>query len=157
VHLTSLERALSQWNSCLAVRLPRSHWVGNWWRFELSLQSVAGQMLTGKDYPMSSSLSAEVAPMGSRAKMVLSVFSCIGLGAITSSIVYVILLTAFKGAIHQDIAHLEWVWRLLLGIGLVPCALTLYARLTMKETKPYEKCKADSHPNVSRLKRLTPL
>src|ERR1700744_1261536 len=92
------------------------------------------------DYPMSSSLSAEKTPLGSRAVLVLSVFSNIGLGAITSSIVYLILLVAFKESIHQDIRHLEWVWRLLLGIGLIPCALTLYARLTMKETKPYEKC-----------------
>jgi PHS family inorganic phosphate transporter-like MFS transporter len=90
---------------------------------------------------MSSSLSAEKTPLGSRAVLVLSVFSCIGLGAITSSIVYLILLVAFKDSIIQNINHLDWVWRLLLGIGIIPCALTLYARLTIKETEPYQKCK----------------
>jgi PHS family inorganic phosphate transporter-like MFS transporter len=89
---------------------------------------------------MSSSLSAEMTPLGSRAITVLSVFSFIGLGAITSSIVYLVLLVAFKSLIYQNINHLEWVWRLLLGLGLIPCALTLYARLKMKETKPYEQC-----------------
>jgi PHS family inorganic phosphate transporter-like MFS transporter len=91
---------------------------------------------------MSSSLSAENTPIGSRAVLVLTVFSCIGLGAITSSIVYLILLSAFKSSIEHNINHLEWVWRLLLGIGVIPAALTLYARLTMKESKPYEKCKS---------------
>ena len=89
---------------------------------------------------MSSSLSAERTPIGTRAVLVLTVFSSFGLGAITSSIVYLILLAAFKGSIETNISHLEWVWRLLLGIGIIPAACTLYARLTMKESKPYEKC-----------------
>lgn len=111
----------------------------------------------GADYPMSSSLSAEKTPLGTRAKMVLSVFSNIGLGAITSSIVYLILLVAFKSSILHNINRLEWVWRLLLGIGLVPAACTLYARLTMKESKPYEKYVAKNtsltNPDERGLKR----
>ncbi|KIW04761.1 hypothetical protein, variant 2 [Verruconis gallopava] len=93
----------------------------------------------GGDYPMSSALAAEKAPIGSRAVMVLIVFSCIGLGAITSSIVYLILLTAFKSSIDHDINNLEYVWRLLLGLGIVPCAMTVYARLKIKETLPYKQ------------------
>lgn len=89
---------------------------------------------------MSSSLSAEKTPLGSRAKLVLTVFSGIGFGNMAASITYLILLAAFKGSIHSNISHLQWVWRLLLGIGIVPAACTLYARLTIKETKPYEKC-----------------
>jgi PHS family inorganic phosphate transporter-like MFS transporter len=77
--------------------------------------------------------------VGTRATTVLTVFSCIGLGAITSSIVYLILLTAFKTSIQKDIDNLEYVWRLLLGLGIVPCALTVYARLMIKETVPYEQ------------------
>lgn len=88
---------------------------------------------------MTSSLSAEHNPMGSRAKLVLTVFASIGLGAFSAGIVYVILLAGFKELILNDINHLQWVWRLLFGIGLVPLILTLYARLTMKESKPYEK------------------
>ncbi|KIV79366.1 hypothetical protein PV11_06929 [Exophiala sideris] len=93
----------------------------------------------GGDYPMSSSLSAEHSPIGSRAKMVLAVFSCIGLGSMTSAIVYVILLAAFKSSVNENIHHLQWVWRLLFGLGLVPLIITLYFRLTMPESKPYEK------------------
>lgn len=88
---------------------------------------------------MSSAISAEHNTMGSRAKLVLTVFSCIGLGVFGSGITYLILLAAFKGAILNDITKLQWVWRLLFGIGLVPLILTLYARLNMKESQPYSK------------------
>ncbi|TKA21998.1 hypothetical protein B0A50_08496 [Salinomyces thailandicus] len=73
------------------------------------------------------------------AKLVLTIFANLGLGSFAAAIVYLILLAAFKGSIHDDINHLQWVWRLLFGIGLVPLILTLYARLTMKESKPYEE------------------
>ena len=95
-----------------------------------------------EDYPMSASLSTEKTSFGSRAKLVLTVFSFIGLGNFTASIVYVILISAFDGPIHRNINHLEWVWRLLLGLGTIPAALTIYARFKMKETKPYEKCRS---------------
>ena len=87
---------------------------------------------------MTSPLSAESHHSGSRALLVLTVFSFIGLGSFSASIVYIVLLSAFKSAIVHDITHLQWVWRLLLGIGLVPLIGTLYARLTLPESKPYE-------------------
>lgn len=102
---------------------------------------------------MTSSLSAEHNPLGSRAKLVLLVFASIGLGAFSAGIVYVILLAAFKASITSNINHLQWVWRLLFGIGLVPLTLTLYARLTMKESEPYEKYVATDTGLVGKDKR----
>ncbi|KKK12546.1 hypothetical protein P175DRAFT_0525229 [Aspergillus ochraceoroseus IBT 24754] len=98
----------------------------------------------GADYPLSSSLSAEHSPLGSRAVQVLTVFSNIGLGNFSASIVFLVLLRAFKGAIASDLYHLQWVWRLHLGIGIIPAALTLYARLTIGETAPYRQYVADA-------------
>lgn len=94
------------------------------------------------DYPLSSSLAAEKNPFGSRAKQVLTVFASIGLGSFTSGIVFLILLTAFKGSIADNQDHLEWVWRLLLGLAIIPASLTLYARLTIGETAPYKQCES---------------
>lgn len=91
------------------------------------------------DYPMTSSITAEYNPMGSRAKLVLTVFSCIGLGVLTCSITYLILLVAFERAMFDDTHHLQWVWRLLFGIGLFPPILTLHARFKMAESVPYKK------------------
>lgn len=72
----------------------------------------------------------------------LTVFSNIGLGNIAASIVFLILLKAFEGSIADNLSHLEWVWRLLLGIGIVPAVFTLYARLTITETLPYKQCES---------------
>lgn len=92
------------------------------------------------DYPLSSALAAEKSPFGSRAIQVLAVFSNIGLGNIAASIVFLVLLKAFESSVAENIDHLEWVWRLLLGIGIIPAVFTLYARLTIAETLPYKQC-----------------
>ncbi|CAI7636163.1 hypothetical protein N7533_013679 [Penicillium manginii] len=97
----------------------------------------------GADYPLSSSLAAEKSPFGTRATQVLTVFSNIGLGNMAASIVFLVLLKAFQGSIAANIAHLEWVWRLLLGIGIIPAVFTLYARLTIAETLPYKQYVCD--------------
>lgn len=94
----------------------------------------------GADYPMSSSLSAESTPLGSRAVLSLAIFASMGLGNMTASITFLVLLEAFKTGIESNIMRLEWVWRLLLGLGMIPAVITLYARLTMPETTPYQKC-----------------
>lgn len=105
------------------------------------------------DYPMTSSISAESSPLKSRSTLILTIFSNIGLGGFSAAIVYIILLAAFKGSISHNINHLQWVWRLLFGIGIVPLILTLYARLTMKESKPYEKYVATETGLVGENKR----
>ena len=89
---------------------------------------------------MSSSLSAESTPLGSRAVLSLSVFASMGLGNISASIVFLVLLEAFQSGVESNIHYVEWVWRLFLGLGMIPAAVTLYARWTMAETAPYEKC-----------------
>ncbi|TPX12504.1 uncharacterized protein E0L32_000681 [Thyridium curvatum] len=99
----------------------------------------------GGDYPMSSSLALEYNIGWSRAKTVLAIFSCGSLGAFSAAIVYMILLAGFKSAIESNLWYLQWVWRLLLGFGLVPCAATIYARLRIAETRPYEKYVAKDH------------
>lgn len=60
-----------------------------------------------------------------------------------ASIVFLVLLKAFQGSVSENLNHLEWVWRLLLGIGIVPAVFTLYARLTIAETLPYKQCERD--------------
>jgi MFS transporter, PHS family, inorganic phosphate transporter len=94
---------------------------------------------------MTSTLSAEHTIVGTRARLIMLVFSFIGLGSLAAGIVFVVLLAAFKSGIEADIDKVEYVWRLLLGLGIIPVACTLYARLRMKETAPYKKCKPPSY------------
>lgn len=93
---------------------------------------------------MSSTLSAEHNPLGSRGKLVLTVFASQGFGNLTAGIVFLVLLAVFKTAVVHNVDRLEWVWRLLFGIGIVPAAATLYARLRMRESVPYQKCEQHS-------------
>ncbi|KAJ5759094.1 hypothetical protein N7520_006250 [Penicillium odoratum] len=104
----------------------------------------------GADYPLSSALAAEKSPFGTRAVQVLAIFSNIGLGNLAASIVFLVLLKAFQNAIADDIQHLEWVWRLLLGIGIIPAVFTLYARLTIAETLPYKQYVCDENTGQKR-------
>ncbi|KAJ9610245.1 hypothetical protein H2200_005022 [Cladophialophora chaetospira] len=97
----------------------------------------------GGDYPMTSALSAEHNPLRSRAVLVLTVFASIGLGGFSAGITYLVLLAAFQSSVNDDIYHLQRVWRLLFGIGLIPLIITLYFRLTMPESKPYTKYVAE--------------
>ena len=118
-------------------------WYGNWrWYVSSSPVDIALNMADiTPDYPMTSTLAAEHKIIGSRAKLILLVFAFLALGTLTAAVVFVVLLAAFRSAIETNIARLEWVWRLLLGLGIIPAAFTLYARLRMKETVPYKKCK----------------
>lgn len=100
------------------------------------------------DYPMSSSLSAESTPLGSRAVLSLSVFAAMGLGNMAASIVFLVLVEAFQSSVESNIHYAEWVWRLFLGLGMIPAAITLYARWTMPETSPYEKCLFPSYQDT---------
>ena len=68
-----------------------------------------------------------------------------------ASIVFLVLLKVFEGSIATNINHLEWVWRLLLGIGIIPAVFTLYARLTIAETLPYKQCKMCFSHQASRV------
>lgn len=132
------ELMLTMFGTLMVVVLPPNISHGGLVAWLLVFRIVTGLGIGG-DYPMTSSLSAEKGIIGSRAKLVLLVFSSIGLGSFTAGIVYIVLLAAFKTAIENDVGRLQWVWRLLLGLGLVPCMATLYARLRMRESKPYEQ------------------
>lgn len=90
---------------------------------------------------MTSTLSAEHSIISNRARLIMAVFSFNVLGAFTAGVVLLVLLAAFKSFIEADINHLEWVWCLLLGLGIVPAILTLYARMKMNETDAYKKCR----------------
>ena len=107
----------------------------------LTVFRIVSGMGAGGDYPMTCTLAAEHAVIGTRARLTMLAFSFMAVGQLAAAIVFIVLLAAFKTDIESDINRLEWVWRLLLGLGIVPACLTLYARLKMRETKPYEKCK----------------
>ena len=89
---------------------------------------------------MASALATEHKIMSTtQAHLILPIFSFIGLGIFMGGVVFLILLAPFETAVENDIYRLEWVWRLLLGLGIIPAAFTLYGWLRMQETKVAEK------------------
>ncbi|KAF7723703.1 phosphate transporter [Apophysomyces ossiformis] len=88
----------------------------------------------GGDYPLSSVITAEFATTKRRGAMMAAVFAMQGIGQVSAGIVGLVCTAAFQSAIHSDPAYLDYVWRLVIGIGAVPGMLALYYRLTIPET-----------------------
>ncbi|KAJ7478309.1 major facilitator superfamily domain-containing protein [Mycena latifolia] len=120
------------------------------WRFIVGLG-------IGGDYPLSATISSEFASTRIRGRMMTAVFAAQGWGNLAASIVATVITLAFKGVMERDfpqsscvcdptaatralcssvnaLNHVDYMWRLLLGLGCVPAALALYFRLTIPET-----------------------
>ncbi|KAJ1914575.1 hypothetical protein IWQ60_008756 [Tieghemiomyces parasiticus] len=92
----------------------------------------------GGDYPLSAVITAEYSSARHRGALTSAVFAMQGFGILASAFVSAIMVVAFKSAIQNDVQNLDLAWRLCLGIGAIPAIITIYYRLTMKETPRYE-------------------
>ncbi|OCH93017.1 phosphate permease [Obba rivulosa] len=92
----------------------------------------------GGDYPLSAVISSEFAATKSRGRLMTAVFANQGWGQFAAALVAFILVAAFKDSILHDnpteLRHVDFIWRLLIGLGCVPGAVALYFRLTIPET-----------------------
>lgn len=90
------------------------------------------------DYPLSSVITSEFAATRIRGRMMTATFWSQGWGQLAAALVALASLAAFKKQIINDPAgyahHLDFVWRLVIGLGAVPGACALYFRLTLPET-----------------------
>ncbi|ORY89459.1 putative phosphate transporter [Leucosporidium creatinivorum] len=101
------------------------------WRFIMGLG-------IGGDYPLSATITSEFAATRIRGRMMTAVFASQGWGQLSAALVSLVVLAAFKKQILADPAdyprHLDFCWRLLIGLGAVPGGVALYFRLTLPET-----------------------
>lgn len=92
----------------------------------------------GGDYPLSATITSEFAATRIRGRMMTAVFASQGWGQLSAALVSLVVLAAFKKQIlHDDPLyprHLDFCWRLLIGLGAVPGGVALYFRLTIPET-----------------------
>ncbi|KAG0311525.1 Inorganic phosphate transporter pho84 [Dissophora globulifera] len=91
----------------------------------------------GGDYPLSAVITSEFATTNRRGAMMAAVFAMQGFGYLTTGIVAVILLAAFKSSIIANPQNLDYVWRILIGFGCLPALVAVYFRLTIPETPRY--------------------
>ncbi|KAI8824914.1 major facilitator superfamily domain-containing protein [Fimicolochytrium jonesii] len=101
------------------------------WRFVLGIG-------IGGDYPMSATITSEFAQVRYRGMMVAAVFAMQGIGILIGGLVTLAALAAFKSLLVDDILYLDYVWRIMLGFGIVPCLATVYFRLTMPESPRFD-------------------
>ncbi|GJJ68078.1 MFS transporter, PHS family, inorganic phosphate transporter [Entomortierella parvispora] len=101
----------------------------------------------GGDYPLSAVITSEFATTNRRGAMMAAVFAMQGFGYLTTGIVALILLAAFKDSIMANPANLDYVWRILIGFGCIPACVAIYFRLTIPETPRYV---LDVENNVNR-------
>ncbi|KAG6841477.1 hypothetical protein C0991_010665 [Blastosporella zonata] len=102
------------------------------WRFLMGIG-------IGGDYPLSAVISSEFASTRIRGRMMTAVFSAQGWGNFTAALVGFIIVSAYKNAILNDPSvdnpvHVDFIWRILIGLGCVPGVVALYFRLTIPET-----------------------
>ncbi|KAH9481562.1 Repressible high-affinity phosphate permease [Psilocybe cubensis] len=93
----------------------------------------------GGDYPLSAVISSEFASTKIRGRMMTAVFASQGWGNFTAALVAFIITVAYKNAILAEasitsLGSVDQMWRLLIGLGVVPGVVALYFRLTIPET-----------------------
>ncbi|KAJ1566763.1 phosphate transporter, partial [Cladochytrium tenue] len=100
------------------------------WRFFLGVG-------IGGDYPMSAVITSEFANVRYRGMMLAAVFAMQGIGILVGGVVFVATLSYMKPYIDNDIYNLDYVWRIALGVGVIPAVVAVYFRLTIPETPRY--------------------
>ncbi|KAF9904051.1 Inorganic phosphate transporter pho84 [Lobosporangium transversale] len=104
----------------------------------------------GGDYPLSAVITSEFATTNRRGAMMSAVFAMQGFGYLTTGVVAIILLAAFKDSIIANPQNLDYVWRILIGFGCIPALVAVYFRLTIPETPRYV---LDIENNVNKAER----
>ncbi|KAF8968635.1 phosphate transporter [Flammula alnicola] len=117
----------------------------------------------GGDYPMSASITSDRANIRKRGTMLAYIFSNQGWGSFVGSLATIIVLACYKGTMENGghTSKVDGVWRIVVGISLIPAFGTLYQRLTLPESTRYlkaQKMKHQDHANeaaddIDRLKQ----
>lgn len=113
-------------------------WLGVW-RIVLGIG-------VGGDYPMSASVSTDRARLRKRGTMLAYIFSAQGWGSLVGSLATIIVLACYKDVMDTkgEVSKVDGVWRIIIGLSLIPAFGTLYQRLTLPEAKRFEAAKSDT-------------
>ncbi|TFL02662.1 major facilitator superfamily domain-containing protein [Pterulicium gracile] len=98
----------------------------------------------GGDYPMSASVTSDRTNLRKRGTMLAYIFSNQGWGSLVGSLVTIIVLLCYKQVMHEEgkVSKTDGVWRIAVGLSLIPAFATLYQRLTLGESTRYIASKA---------------
>ncbi|PSS38138.1 hypothetical protein PHLCEN_2v45 [Hermanssonia centrifuga] len=107
-------------------------WLGVW-------RMVLG-VGVGGDYPMSASITTERAHLRRRGTLLAYIFSNQGWGSLVGALATMIVLLCYKSTMEGgDTGKVDGVWRIVIGLSLIPAFGTLYQRLTLPESKRFKE------------------
>ncbi|EIN12160.1 MFS general substrate transporter [Punctularia strigosozonata HHB-11173 SS5] len=112
----------------------------------------------GGDYPMSASVTSDRANLRKRGTMLAYIFANQGWGSLVGSIVTMVVLACYKHAMdgEGETSKVDGVWRIIVGVSLIPAFGTLYQRLTLPESTRYQRAQRDaeaSDDDIAELKK----
>ncbi|KAG5638996.1 hypothetical protein H0H81_007904 [Sphagnurus paluster] len=90
----------------------------------------------GGDYPMSASITSDRSNLRKRGTMLAYIFSNQGWGSFMGSLMTIIVLAVYKHVMEDkgQTSKVDGVWRIVVGVSLIPAFATLYQRLTLPES-----------------------
>ncbi|KIM60389.1 hypothetical protein SCLCIDRAFT_1216846 [Scleroderma citrinum Foug A] len=97
----------------------------------------------GGDYPMSASVTSDRAVIRKRGTMLAYIFANQGWGSLVGSLATMVVLACYKHVMNDEgeTSKVDGVWRIVIGLSLIPAFGTLYQRLTLPEAERYKKAK----------------
>lgn len=97
----------------------------------------------GGDYPMSASVTTDRSNLRKRGTMLAYIFANQGWGSFVGALVTIIVLACYKHVMNDEgeTSKVDGVWRIVIGVSLIPAFGTLYQRITMPESKRYMEAK----------------
>ncbi|KAG9004604.1 hypothetical protein FRB90_010834 [Tulasnella sp. 427] len=95
----------------------------------------------GGDYPMSASVTSDRANLRKRGTMLAYIFSNQGWGSFTGSLIFLIVLQCYRHVMETkgEVSKVDGIWRIVVGMSLIPAFGTLYQRLTLPESTRYQE------------------
>ncbi|KAJ3486738.1 hypothetical protein NLI96_g4034 [Meripilus lineatus] len=95
----------------------------------------------GGDYPMSAAVATDRARLRKRGVMLAYIFANQGWGSLVGSLVTMIVLLCYKNVmeVQGKTSKVDGVWRIVIGLSLIPAFGTLYQRLTLPEAERFEE------------------
>ncbi|KAI0355769.1 MFS general substrate transporter [Trametes cingulata] len=102
----------------------------------------------GGDYPMSASVATDRANLRRRGTLLSYIFANQGWGSFVGSLATIIILLCYKHTMEVDgkTSKVDGVWRILVGLSLIPAFGTLYQRLTLPESTRYVAARKGNVP-----------
>ncbi|KAL4080531.1 major facilitator superfamily domain-containing protein [Scleroderma citrinum] len=97
----------------------------------------------GGDYPMSASVTSDRAVIRKRGTLLAYIFANQGWGSLVGSLATIVVLACYKHVMNDEgeTSKVDGVWRIVVGLSLIPAFGTLYQRLTLPEADRYTKSK----------------